>query len=180
MNYDKIALAAKNLARDILRSQMLARIQSRLEKAQGALNSAIRTAAKHAVDRAEEDKKKAEDDQKRADRRKAFAEALTSVATVSADELSAAQAAVKETYDEADKNAADEAKSVAAARADQDATDAKNIQLAREEVARLAQVLADANAGKIKVDAEELSALTAKLIEDGRVTDLESISSDEA
>lgn len=169
MSYVSQAVAAKNLARDILRTQMAIRIQERLAKAKDEFTAAVKSYANYIASFVTED---ADDAKAAADRtatREAFAAALVATPGLTSDELTAIQTQVSEAQSKRDKE--DKESSAASAKEREAATKRHldGIDLARAEVARVTANVAKLESGEMKVDAEELKALANKLIADGKV-----------
>lgn len=167
-DYASIATAAKEKARDILRTQMAVRIQERVQKAKDSVVSAIRHYASLVVDFSKTNKKDAEEAEKRSERRTEFDGALNDVPGISVEDRRAAANALDEERAENDKSRAENAKSAAKTHKEGLENALKRIAEAKESLDHANENLDKLSSGELKVDAEELKTLANKLIEEER------------
>jgi len=165
-NYESVATAAREKAKDILRGQMAVRIQERVQNAKDTVVKAIRHYAQVIVDAGKTAKESAESETKRAEKRDAFNQALGNVPGISPAELQLATDAVESDRKEADERRAEEMKAEEAAKAESLKSAATRIADANKELEHATGNLEKLGRGELKVNAEELKTLAQKLIED--------------
>ncbi len=165
-DYNAVAAAATEKARDILRAQMAVRIQDRVQKAKDSVVKAVRHYAQVIADATKKAKDAAKAEAERADKRDAFSQGLGNVPGISPTELQLAVDAVEADRKEADDSRAEDAKAEAKAYEEQKVEAAKRIADAHEELAHATENLEKLGRGELKVNADELKTLAQKLIAD--------------
>lgn len=166
MTYTEAAVAAKEKARDILRTAMAVRIMGRIEDAKAEFISSIKSYANTVVSNGKLEAEAAEAKTKRLEKRDAFTQALGEVEGLTAEDLSLITESVTKAQAENDKKADEDAEADAKYRSERLVEASKAIVEARKEHERNQANLAKLEAGEMKVDKDELDALTSKLLED--------------
>ena len=166
IDYASVATAAKEKARDILRAQMIVRIQERVTEAKKNVATAIRHYSKVIVDAAEEATEIAEAKVKSDAHRDAMRQALGNVPGISADDIATASASLEDKYKEQDKEDAEEDKEAAKTLASMLEEAGKDIKDTQDELARALDNLDKAKTGELKVDKDALKSLSQKIIEE--------------
>lgn len=169
MTYVSQAVAAKTKARDILRTKMATRILERRAVAADAFKAAIKSYANLVSSFTRSDENTTKMTEEREAKRIAFFDALETVPGIS-DEERADIADAARTAQAANDKADEEDKVSRSKVREEDLKEAAdNITEARKELARHDDNLAKLESGEMKVNKEELDALTAELITSGRV-----------
>lgn len=174
-NYESVATAAREKAKDILRGQMAVRIQERVQNAKDSVVKAIRHYAQILADAAKKSKDAAKAEEERVAKRDTFSQGLGNVPGVSPAELQLAIDAVDEDRKEADNARKEDAKADEKAHAEACDEAAKRIAAAHEELAHATENLEKLGRGELKVNAEELKALAQKLVADSASSPTETV-----